>query len=222
MEKKILEYMESQGIRQVQTMILTHFDKRSCGRRGSYFTGHSRGTGVGTGLCGQRETVSEYADTKENAGEVRAVTAEETFSFAGATVTVYPSALTLEDILDSGEKEYDNDLSLAVRLVDEDNTFWFLGDAKVLRIRELLDTEVLDWRLPGAEAPHHGRYSSETRPLLETVKPDNVVICCSGKNPAGGGDTAGAGAIGHSGVGDCGWECGMPSSDGNRAMRQGR
>ena len=111
------------------------------------------------------------------------MTAEETFSFAGATVTVYPSALTLEDILDSGEKEYDNDLSLAVRLVDEDNTFWFLGDAKVLRIRELLDTEVLTGGCQVLKLPHHGRYSTETRPLLETVKPDNVVICCSGKNP---------------------------------------
>lgn len=109
------------------------------------------------------------------------MTAEETFSFAGATVTVYPSALTLEDILDSGEKEYDNDLSLAVRLVDEDNTFWFLGDAKVLRIRELLDTEVLTGGCQVLKLPHHGRYSTETRPLLETVKPDNVVICCSGK-----------------------------------------
>ena len=70
-----------------------------------------------------------------------------------------------------------------MRLVDEDNTFWFLGDAKVLRIRELLDTEVLTGGCQVLKLPHHGRYSSGTRPLLETVKPDNVVICCSGKNP---------------------------------------
>ena len=51
------------------------------------------------------------------------------------------------------------------------------------RIRELLDTEVLTGGCQVLKLPHHGRYSTETRPLLETVKPDNVVICCSGKNP---------------------------------------
>ena len=222
MEKKIREYMESQGIRQVQTMILTHFDKRSCGRRGSYFTGHSRGTGVGTGLCGQRETVSGNMRTRRKMPrEVRAVTAEETFSFAGATVTVYPSALTLEDILDSGEKEYDNDLSLAVRLVDEDNTFWFLGDAKVLRIRELLDTEVLDWRLPGAEAPHRQMQWRDAASSGDSEAGQRGDLLF-GKNPAGGGDTAGAGAIGHSGVGDCGWECDAVARRKPCPMRQGR
>lgn len=181
--EKILEYMESQGIRQVQTMILTHFDKDHVGGADHILQGIPVEQVLEPDYAGSGKQYREYADTKENAGEVRAVTVEETFSFAGATVTVYPSALTLEDILDSGEKEYDNDLSLAVRLVDEDNTFWFLGDAKVLRIRELLDTEVLTGGCQVLKLPHHGRYSSETRPLLETVKPDNVVICCSGKNP---------------------------------------
>ena len=181
--EKILEYMESQGIRQVQTMILTHFDKDHVGGADHILQGIPVEQVLEPDYAGSGKQYREYADTKENAGEVRAVTAEETFSFAGATVTVYPSALTLEDILDSGEKEYDNDLSQAVRLVDEDNTFWFLGDAKVLRIRELLDTEVLTGGCQVLKLPHHGRYSTETRPLLETVKPDNVVICCSGKNP---------------------------------------
>ena len=133
-------------------MILTHFDKDHVGGADHILQGIPVEQVLEPDYAGSGKQYREYADTKENAGEVRAVTAEETFSFAGATVTVYPSALTLEDILDSGEKEYDNDLSLAVRLVDEDNTFWFLGDAQGAPYPGTAGYGSSDWRLPGAES----------------------------------------------------------------------
>ena len=181
--EKILEYMEDQGIRRVQTMILTHFDKDHVGGADHILQGIPVEQVLEPDYEGSGKQYREYVDTKNQAESVTAVTEETTFSFAGATVTVCPSALTPEEILQSGEKEYDNDLSLAVRLVDGDNTFWFLGDAKALRIRELLDTEDMAGGCQVLKLPHHGRYSTETRTLLETVQPDNVVICCSGKNP---------------------------------------
>ena len=83
MEKKILEYMESQGIRQVQTMILTHFDKDHVGGADHILQGIPVEQVLEPDYAGSGKQYREYADTKENAGEVRAVTAEETFSLPG-------------------------------------------------------------------------------------------------------------------------------------------
>lgn len=80
--EKILEYMESQGIRQVQTMILTHLIKIMWAARIIFYRAFPWNRCWNRIMQAVGNSIREYADTKENAGEVRAVTAEETFSFA--------------------------------------------------------------------------------------------------------------------------------------------
>ncbi len=182
--EEILEYIQQQGLKQLKAMIITHFDKdhvggadkvlENCIVEQVYFPDYE----------GDGKQYRQFAEALDASSAERIpVTGRIEIKMGDASVGILASALEPEEILAGGEEEYDNDLSLAVRLVYGEDTMLFLGDAKEQRIEELL-TSGEDLSCDILKMPHHGRYHNGLPELLEAAHPDDAVICCSDKNPA--------------------------------------
>ena len=187
--EKLCSYMESRGIRTIQALIITHFDKDHVGGADILLEHFEVQRIYQPDYEGTGKQYREYMaclDGNRTSGHrlsVQAVTECTQLSVGNAALTIYPSSLTKEEILQAGEQEYDNDLSLVVSAVHGESSFLFTGDAKAQRIRELMKQRE-DWGHTLLKIPHHGTYNEETEHLLDAVHPEEAVICCSRKNPA--------------------------------------
>lgn len=177
--KEIYELCAQNGHDTIDYFILTHFDQDHVGGAKAVI---SKFSDIGTILEANYEETSDeylkYRQAAEKKGYIpEKVTDEISFILDEAKFTVYPA---LED-----KYKQLNDYSLAVTVEYGEKAFIFTGDAENKRIGELL--EQIPERKNGydlVKMPHHGRIEKKTKELVEYLKPDYAVICCSRKEPA--------------------------------------
>ena len=179
--KEILAFFKSRGIKKVDVLMITHFDKDHVGGADTIVENIPvkrmllpNYTGSGTEYTDFMAAIEKAGITQEN------VTENLNFMLGNASILVEPPA-SYE--IPAGLSEYDNDFSLITTVEFSGKRLVFTGDAEKKRIRE--------WLAGGSAAkcdvlkiPHHGVYNKALQDLLSATKPSHTVICDSKKNPA--------------------------------------
>ena len=177
----VFNFLDSAGISTIDEMILTHYDKDHIG--------------------GAKKLLSEYSvkklyipdyekDSKKFKKLIKAIDkndvavecVSDTISFSAdkADYSVMPSGVNF-DIKD----ENDNDMSLIVSVVYSDDSFLFTGDIEEAGINRLL--KKIDRTYDIIKMPHHGRIESNSKELLNKVKPEYALITDDNENRADAG-----------------------------------
>lgn len=179
--EELVFYLKNQGITQVDTLLITHFDQDHVGGADTLIES----------MDVERVLVPDYEGTSTEyqdfmiALEEKGMTAErlkkaEEFELGSAKVLVEPPA-SCE--IKNGEAEVDNNFSIITTVTHGKNRLLFTGDAEKQRIRQWMkegNVSPCDF----LKVPHHGVYNTALQELFETVAPEYAVICSSNKNPA--------------------------------------
>lgn len=166
----IVGTLEEEGVKQIDYMILTHYDKDHIG---------SAATLLRTFPVGQVYLPDYDTDTKDyrrlvlalDETETPVVTVRETIALKlkeGATVRICPTQLT--------DVEDENNYSLITSVRWGDFGLLLLGDALKDRITEYMaqDTDVYQV----VKLPHHGDYFKKLEEYMSVMKPAYGVLCC--------------------------------------------
>ena len=189
---KLVEYLEEAGADKVSFLIITHFDKDHVGGA-SYLLDHYP---VGKIYIPDYEGTSgeyfEFTDKmtelgyREGSGDPDGmgglIRVKETVSFTDGDVrfTIDPPS-SYE--IPSGADEYDNDFSL-ITIADHGSTsMLFMGDAENMRDKEFMEKNLIG-ECDLIKIPHHGRYHSQLKQVISSLRPAYAVITDSQKNPA--------------------------------------
>ena len=174
--KTILARLEEMGVRQLDVLIVTHFDQDHVGGAAKVLNSIPVGTVLQSNQPKDSEEYEKYTAALSKAG-IEPVTVRETYEFTldGVSYTVDPPR----------QLEYDedssNNSSLIVSVRNGDDRFLFTGDAQTARLAEFLETgsaacDVL-------KLPHHGQDEPLLDALLAAANPSWAVITSSDDAP---------------------------------------
>ena len=172
----VVTYLRKQGIRRIDTLIISHFDKDHVGGADRVLrTFHV--DRIYTAACKKdSEQVDEFYAVLEAQGmEAAEVTDTLTYEAGGATYTIYPPMQV------QYEKKDSNNSSLAVMVERDGKRAFFTGDAQKERIEELLALSDISCDL--LKVPHHGKIEDNTGALIEACHPVYAVITSSDTEP---------------------------------------
>lgn len=174
---EIKAYLEANGIRTIDLLILSHFDKDHIGGAEQILQTCEVKKVLESSFSSDR---SEYLAYHKIAEEQK-VTVEKLTE--NASVQFGKIALT---VMTPKEKEYsrkeDNNASLVVSLQYGEKSFLFCGDALEERMKEILSEELGEFDL--IKLPHHGSYLKNYDEILAAFPCKYAVITDSSKNPA--------------------------------------
>lgn len=177
----LVKELKSRGADKVDILLVTHFDKDHVGGA-AYLADHMEISSVRMpDYEGDRPEYQAFLQSIQGHPDVRRMATPEQLSVGGMQFTIYP-AEDPEEIMNT-DGEYDNDLSLVASMAYGSGKFLFTGDIEETRICQMLSSDT-DWQHDWLKMPHHGRYNDALSELLDAVKPDTAVICCSEKKPA--------------------------------------
>lgn len=177
----LLKELEKRGIRRLDALLITHFDKDHVGGAAFLMQNLDVDTVFLPDYEGDRPEYVTFSDSIAEHPDVRLVKETESFNSGNLQWIIYPAENPEE--IQNAEKEYDNDMSLVASVTYKEKRFLLTGDIGKTRIAQML-AEDTDWKHDWIKMPHHGRYQKELEKLLEAVQPSWAVICCSEKNPA--------------------------------------
>lgn len=178
--EEVIEFLKNQGISQVDTLLITHFDQDHVGGADTLV----ETLPVGEVLLPDYEGNStEYVDfmtaLQEKEITPRRLRESVEFMLGEAEVLVEPPT-SYETLVEGAEM--DNNFSLITTIVHGENRLLFTGDAEKQRLREWIQGETaVDCDF--LKVPHHGVYNTALQELLDQTLPEYGVICSSNKNP---------------------------------------
>ena len=164
-EEALLEKLHAADVTSLNLLILTHPDKDHIGGACAVLSEFPVEQVIATS-CEKGSRLQEELDGVLLEKTVSVPRDTQTFSYGELTLTIYPPK----------EASYKNanNYSIAVLAQYEGKSFFFAGDAKKKRIRELLDE-----KLPQADVykvAYHGRDLKEGKELIERLKPSYAVV----------------------------------------------
>lgn len=173
--EEILGLFKEKEIRQLDALILTHFDKDHIGSveavleavdvKQIYLPSYEKDSKL------YRKAVSALENCS---GTVHYLTADTDFSLGEMDVSIsVPKAIS--------DPTNDNDHSLVIRLSYGEKRFLFAGDSEAERLSELLAEGDLSCHV--LKVPHHGRYNENTEAFLEACGAEKAIITDSDKSP---------------------------------------
>jgi beta-lactamase superfamily II metal-dependent hydrolase len=175
--KTILAKLEELGIRQLDYLILTHFDKDHVGGAKKLLGSIPIGT-ILQSNCPKEgaDAYDKYVAALEGTG-LEPVTVREAmrFSLGDAEFAVDPPALERYD------RDESNNSSLIVTVTHGENRLLFTGDAEDLRLAEFLQSDPAPCVF--VKLPHHGVWQPTPRDLLLQTAPAWALITSSDEEP---------------------------------------
>lgn len=172
----IVQYLEENGISDLDYVFITHFDKDHVGG----FSKIAESIGIGSVI------VPDYEGHNSEYKKYLEAVSEKNLTVTALTESI---SFVLDDVLfevsppkKKSYEESDNDFSLVISITHGENSFLFAGDAESERIGEILDEFNREYDF--LKVPHHGRYNTSSSALFNALKPAYSVICDSRKNPA--------------------------------------
>ena len=169
----ILDYLEEEEIRDLDWLVITHFDKDHVGGADRILEAVEVERVLEPDYESDSGQTREYKEALEALGlEPEKVTDTLVLDFPGTECTVYPPRQ--EDY-----EEEDNDFSLVISLRIGNEGFLFAGDCEKERLSELLAEKDLELRHQVLKVPHHGREEKNSDKFLLAVSPEAAVITCS-------------------------------------------
>lgn len=172
---EVSEYLAENELSKIDYLFITHFDKDHVGGVPEVLDNVAVGELITPAYEGTNDEYYAYMDAieKHNITPV-SLTENMTFTLDDVLFEVYPPMRT-------SYAEDDNNFSLVISATHGDNRFLFAGDAKKVRLSEIM--KQIDGDYDFLKVPHHGKYNSNTGKFFEFVKPEISVITCSRKNP---------------------------------------
>ncbi len=173
----IIAYLDAKGVKAIDMLILTHFDKDHIGGAAELISSYGIQTVLETGFSSKRDEYEAYHDVLAEQGASATVLSENySFTFDSCFFTVYVPKET------SYDTKEDNNSSLIVEMEYGEKRFLFCGDAMELRLSEFLADSPGEFDY--AKLPYHGNYLENYSEFLDEISPEYGVITCSNKNPS--------------------------------------
>ena len=174
--KEILNFLEEKGITEIDTLILTHFDKDHVGGAAKVLKGIPVRRVLQSNCPRDSKEYNKYLSALALC-RLEPVTIREPLSFSLGDVdfTVYPPAK------ETYSKDPSNNSSLATTVRYGDTTFLFTGDAESARLKELTEADLGHFTF--LQVPHHGSWQTQLAGLLENTCPEVAVITSSEEEP---------------------------------------
>lgn len=175
---ELTEALEELGIRTIDAVIVTHFDRDHVGGAAEIIETFDIGAVYQSNAPKDSDEYEAYLAALEETG-LTAVTVSETISlsFGGLSVSIDGPAR------EAYETDPSNNSSLIVTLAFGDNTVLLTGDAEDDRLEEFL----ADYARPSGhrilKVPYHGHWQSMLPALVEAALPDAAVMTCSKSEP---------------------------------------
>ncbi len=170
----VIKYLDSQGITEIDHLILTHFDKDHVGGASDLLENYRIGAIYQPDYSADEEDSKPYRKYEEALEEmdIHPVTVKETLGIIMDDVvfTVYPPQKIEYD------EDKDNNRSLVIAADHGSVRMLFAGDAERERIEEIM-TQIADLDFDLLKVPHHGRMEKNSQEFFEAVSPQYAVIC---------------------------------------------
>lgn len=172
----ILDELSARGIKALDYLIITHFDKDHVGGAAKVINNFPVKAVLQSNSPKDSEEYAKYIKALNNAN-LEAVTVREEceFTLDGITFTVNPPRKSNYINDDS------NNSSLIVTVVNGDDILLFLGDAQTERLEEYLEDGSVDCDF--LKVAHHGGEEPLIDVLIASVRPELAVITCSEDEP---------------------------------------
>lgn len=179
--EEIAWYLQEEGIRRIDQLIITHYDKDHVGGADTLIEMVPVDRVIIADYVGSSTEYQDFMNALDAAGIVPERLQEPvSFTMDDASVLVEPP-VSYE--IPEGQLEYDNNLSLITTVTHGTNRMLFTGDMEKAEIRSWLENGQVK-HCQFMKFPHHGVYNTANRELLQAVQPEDVVICVSNKNPS--------------------------------------
>ena len=174
--KEILNYLEEKGITEIDTLILTHFDKDHVGGAAKVLKSIPVRRVLQSNCPRDSKEYNKYLSALALC-RLEPVTVREPLSFSLGDVdfTVYPPEK------ETYPKDPSNNSSLAAAVRYGSTTFLFTGDAESARLKELTEADLGHFTF--LQVPHHGSWQTQLAGLLDKTCPEVAVITSSEKEP---------------------------------------
>ncbi|MDS0525429.1 MBL fold metallo-hydrolase [Clostridium sp. SHJSY1] len=163
----VIAYLKSKEVSEIQCLILTHYDKDHIGGAEAIINNFTVKNIIRPYY---NKDGKEYTDLINKIEEKNIITTIPTkisnYTVGDINLRVYPPL----------KKEYadDNNYSLVTLANYKDINILFAGDAVKKRSEELLN---IDWpKINIYKVPHHGRANSNSKELINSIKPDYAVV----------------------------------------------
>lgn len=169
--KEILKYFKNNNINRLEYLVITHFDKDHIGSASSIIDNIE----IGEVLQSNYPKESKYYDNYINSLSIKGIAAK-TIS-GNYKINLDDLDITIlgpEIIYDNNES---NNSSLLVSVIDNENSFLFMGDSQNSRIKDFIknNTNTYDF----IKIPYHGNYLKQLDNLLDNTKAKYAVLTCS-------------------------------------------
>lgn len=174
--KEIVSYLNAQGIRELDMLIITHFDKDHVGGAAKVLKEIPVKRVIQTYCIKQSKEYDSYAQAVSELG-ITPETPRQRISvlIGGGELTVCPP---LREVYQDSPS---NNASLITILRYGSCSMLFAADAEDTRLGEFLNTEAGHYDY--VKMPYHGHYQTRLKPFLAAVTPQIAVITCSDEEP---------------------------------------
>ena len=173
LSEEILQYFKDNDIKEIDYLIITHFDKDHVGSASTIIDNIKVNNIFQSDYEKESNVVNKFIDSIDKKGIApKTIKGDYEFEFEGMKIVVNGPQETFD-------KNESNNSSLITTITYKDNSFIFTGDAQNARIKEYLKDH--DEQYDFIKIPYHGNYMKQLNDLLEVVKPRYAVITSSKK-----------------------------------------
>jgi len=174
--EQIAEALLRFGIRKLDCLILTHFDKDHIGGAPDLFKQIAVDRIIMPTYTADSKRYEKLIEALEkNDLQAERLAADTAFAIGDLAIEVWAPKAAYADS--------DNEQSLVVRVTYGQTNLLVAGDAEDIRTTELLEGNYpLDCDI--LKVPHHGRWHETSAALLDAATPSYALITDSSKNPA--------------------------------------
>ena len=173
LSEEILQYFKDNDIKEIDYLIITHFDKDHVGSASTIIDNIKVNNIFQSDYEKESNVVNKYIDSIDKKGIApKTIKGDYEFEFEDLKIVVNGP----QETFDNNES---NNSSLITTIKYNDNGFIFTGDAQNARIKEYLknNNEHFDF----IKIPYHGNHLKQLNNLLEVIKPKYAVITSSNK-----------------------------------------
>ena len=173
--KKLVKFLEGEGITQVDSLILTHYDQDHIGGAAKLLKNVTVGEVLAPDYGEESEDYARLCEAMDTQGlDFTLLHEDVTFTLDDADITVSPCRAS---VYRDGN---DNNHSLVTRIVHHSEVLLLTGDAMDERLTEIMDIGDCDL----LKVPYHGRELTNLPAFLQAITPEYAVICTDADNLA--------------------------------------
>ena len=174
--KEITEYLSARGIKSLDLLIITHFDKDHVGGAAKVIRDTDIRRVLVTNCPKDSSEYQNYTEALAEKGLTAEVVRERTEIRIGGTETVICPPLK-----DTYRDSPSNNASLITTVRCGSCSLLFAGDAEGARLDEFMRTEAGHYDY--VKMPYHGHYQQKLVPFIKMASPQVAVITCSDGEP---------------------------------------